>query len=207
MSGIVETITTFTIHIIRQFGYYGVFIGMTIESVGIPLPSEVIMPFAGYVAWTGRLTLVGATLAGTFGCLAGSLIAYAVGLYGGRPLLEHYGKYLLMRKKDMDRAHEWFERHGELAVFASRMLPFVRAFISYPAGIAEMDIKKFSVYSFLGSLVWCFVLTYVGFILGRNWHAVEGTFRYLDIAVVFVAMGMLAYAIYHREKIMSRLRS
>ena len=207
MSGIVETITTFTIHIIRQFGYYGVFIGMTIESVGIPLPSEVIMPFAGYVAWTGRLTLVGATLAGTFGCLAGSLIAYAVGLYGGRPLLEHYGKYLLMRKKDMDRAHEWFERHGELAVFASRMLPFVRAFISYPAGIAEMDIKKFSVYSFLGSLVWCFMLTYVGFILGRNWHAVEGTFRYLDIAVVFVAMGMLAYAIYHREKIMSRLRS
>ena len=207
MSGIVETITTFTIHIIRQFGYYGVFIGMTIESVGIPLPSEVIMPFAGYVAWTGRLTLVGATLAGTFGCLAGSLIAYAVGLYGGRPLLEHYGKYLLMRKKDIDRAHEWFERHGELAVFVSRMLPFVRAFISYPAGIAEMDIKKFSVYSFLGSLVWCFGLTYVGFILGRNWHAVEGTFGYLDIGVVFVAIGTLTYAIYHRKKIMSRLRS
>jgi len=207
MSGIVETITTFTIHIIRHFGYYGVFIGMTIESVGIPLPSEVIMPFAGYVAWTGRLTVVGATLAGTFGCLAGSLIAYAVGLYGGRPLLEHYGKYLLMRKKDIDRAHEWFERHGELAVFISRMLPFVRAFISYPAGIAEMDIKKFSVYSFLGSLVWCFALAYVGFILGRNWGAVEGTFRYLDTGVVLVAIGALTYVIYHRKKIMSQLRS
>ena len=112
-----------------------------------------------------------------------------------------------MRKKDIDRAHEWFEHHGEFAVFASRMLPFVRAFISYPAGIAEMDIKKFSVYSFLGSLVWCFALAYVGFILGRNWGAVEGTFGYLDVGVVLVAIGMLAYAVYHREKIMSRLRS
>ena len=112
-----------------------------------------------------------------------------------------------MRKKDIDRAHEWFERHGELAVFASRMLPFVRAFISYPAGIAKMDIKKFSVYSFLGSLVWCFAFAYIGFILGRNWGAVEGTFEYLDVGVVLVAIGMLAYAIYHRKKIMSRLRS
>lgn len=207
MSGIVGTITTFTIYIIQHLGYYGVFIGMTLESVGIPIPSEVIMPFAGYVAWTGQLPLVGVTLAGALGCLAGSLIAYAVGRYGGRPLLEHYGKYFLMRKKDIDRAHEWFERHGEFAVFASRMLPFVRAFISYPAGIAEMDIKKFSVYSFLGSLAWCFALAYVGFILGRNWGAVEGTFGYLDIGVVLVAIGALAYAIYHRKKIMSRLRS
>ncbi len=207
MSSAVETVIIFTIHIIKQLGYFGVFIGMTLESTGIPLPSEVIMPFAGYVASTGKLTLAGVAVAGATGCLIGSLIGYAVGLYGGRPLLERYGKYFLMRKKDIDSAHEWFERHGELAVFTSRMLPVVRAFISYPAGFAKMDIKKFSVYSFLGSLVWCFALAYIGFVLGRNWDAVRGTFGYLDVVVLLGGIGVLAYAIYHRKKITSRLRS
>jgi membrane protein DedA with SNARE-associated domain len=206
MDSILETSIHFIIHIIEQLGYVGVFIGMTLESVGVPLPSEVIMPFAGYVAWTGRLTLVGVTLAGTTACLAGSLIAYAIGLYGGRPLLERYGKYFLLRKKDIDRAHEWFERYGELAVFTSRLLPIVRAFISYPAGIAKMDITKFSVYSFLGSFVWCFVLAFVGFTLGRNWSAVEGLLQPLSVAVVLGMIGGLGYAIYHRKKILSRLR-
>jgi membrane protein DedA with SNARE-associated domain len=148
---IIGTLSDFIISVIAQLGYTGVFAGMTLESVGLPIPSEVIMPFAGYVVWEGGLTLIGVTLAGTFGCLVGSLIAYYIGLWGGRPLLDRYGKYVLIRKKELDRAHEWFEKYGDRAVFVSRLLPVVRTFISYPAGIVRMDVKKFSLYTVLGS--------------------------------------------------------
>ncbi|HYC19884.1 MAG TPA: DedA family protein, partial [Candidatus Bathyarchaeia archaeon] len=137
---IVETLSHFVITAIERLGYAGVFVGMTLESVGFPAPSEIIMPFAGYVVWEGRLTLLGVTLAGTLGCLAGSLIAYGIGAYGGRPLLERYGKYVLIRASELDRAEQWFAKHGEAAVFISRLLPVVRTYISYPAGIVRMDV-------------------------------------------------------------------
>jgi membrane protein DedA with SNARE-associated domain len=148
---IFETLSAFVIAVIEQLGYGGVFIGMTLESTGLPLPSEIIMAFAGYIVWEGQLTLLGITLAGTLGCLTGSLIAYGIGAYGGRPLLERYGKYVLIRKNELDRGEQWFAKHGESAVFISRLLPVVRTYISFPAGIVRMDLRKFSVYTFLGS--------------------------------------------------------
>ena len=165
---IIETLSNFIIAVIEQLGYGGIFVGMTLESTGLPIPSEIVMTFAGYVVWTGRLTLIGVTLAGTLGCLAGSLIAYYIGLWGGRPLLERYGKYVLIRKSELDRAQKWFEKYGDRAVFVSRLLPIVRTFISFPAGIAHMDVTKFSIYAVLGSLPWCFALAYVGVMLGPH---------------------------------------
>jgi membrane protein DedA with SNARE-associated domain len=204
---IIGTLSNFVISVIEQLGYAGVFVGMALESTGLPIPSEVIMPFAGYVVWEGKLTLVGITLAGTLGCLAGSLIAYGIGLWGGRPLLERYGKYVLIRKSELDRADGWFEKYGDRAVFISRLLPIVRTFISFPAGIVHMDVKKFSLYTFLGSLPWCFGLAYVGVLLGPRWEDIEGLFRYLDIAVVVGIIALVVYLVYHRERIMSHIRS
>lgn len=204
---IIETLSDFVISVIEQLGYAGVFVGMTLESVGLPIPSEVIMPFAGYVVWEGGLTLIGITLAGTLGCLAGSLIAYYIGLWGGRPLLEHYGKYVLIRKRELDLADKWFGKYGDRAVFVSRLLPVVRTYISFPAGIVKMDVRKFSLYTVLGSLLWCFGLAYIGVLLGPHWVDIEGLFRYLDIAVIVGIIALVAYLIYHRERIVSHIRS
>jgi membrane protein DedA with SNARE-associated domain len=204
---ILETLSNFVISVIEQFGYAGVFVAMGLESACIPLPSEVIMPFAGFVVWKGELTLIGVALVGTAGCLAGSLVAYSVGAYGGLPLLERYGKYVLIRKSELDRAHTWFERFGEIAVFVGRVLPIVRTFISLPAGVARMDVKKFSLYTVLGSLPWCFGLAYVGVLLGPHWSDLEALFRYLDIVVIAGIIGLVGYLIYHRKRIVSHIRS
>jgi membrane protein DedA with SNARE-associated domain len=204
---IIETLSNFIISVIEQLGYAGVFVGMTLESVGLPIPSEVIMPFAGYVVWEGGLTLIGITVAGTLGCLAGSLIAYCIGLWGGRPLLERYGKYVLISKRELDLADKWFEKYGDRAVFVSRLLPVVRTYISFPAGIVNMDVKKFSLYTVLGSLPWCFGLAYIGVLLGPHWEDIKGLFRYLDIAVIVGIIALVAYLIYRRERIMSHIRS
>ena len=202
---VIEQLGNFIITVIEQLGYAGVFVGMTLESIGFPLPSEIIMPFAGYVVWEGRLTLLGVTLAGTLGCLAGSLIAYGIGAYGGRPLLERYGKYVLIRKSELDRAERWFETHGEAAVFISRLLPVVRTFISYPAGIVRMDVKRFSVYTVLGSLPFCFALAYVGVALGPHWEDIRGLFRYFDIAGIVGVVVLIGYLIYRRAWVLERL--
>ncbi len=196
MTGIIESVSEFTIHLIENLGYWGVFIGMTIESACIPLPSEVIMPLAGFVAYEGKMSLIGITIVGAVGNLVGSWIAYFVGIKGGRPFLEKYGKYFLISHSKLEMAHDWFERYGHEAVLISRVLPVIRTFISLPAGIAEMDLKKFSIYTFLGSLTWCFVLGYIGFILGPNWSIIEQYFRYMDIIVVIGVIIIAAYWIY-----------
>jgi len=202
---IIETLSNFVIAIIEHLGYAGVFVGMTLESTGLPLPSEIIMGFAGYVVWEGKLTLLGITLAGTLGCLAGSLIAYGIGAYGGRPLLERYGKYVLIRKSELDRGEEWFAKHGERAVFISRLLPVVRSVISYPAGIVRMDIKRFSVYTVLGSLPFCFAFAYAGVALGPHWEDIRGLLRYFNIAVIVGVVVLIGYLIYRRAWVMERL--
>ncbi len=204
---IIETLSDFMISVIEQLGYAGVFVGMTLESAGLPIPSEVIMPFAGYVVWEGGLTLIGITVAGTLGCLAGSLIAYYIGLWGGRPLLERYGKYVLISKRELDLADKWFEKYGDRAVFVSRLLPVIRTYISFPAGIVNMDVKKFSLYTVLGSLPWCFGLAYIGVLLGPHWEDIKGLFKYLDIVVIVGIIALVAYLIYRRERIVSHMRS
>ncbi|MGZ4914786.1 MAG: DedA family protein [Halobacteriota archaeon] len=203
---IVETVSSLIIAAIEQLGYAGVGIAMALESACIPLPSEVIMPFAGYVAFEGKLTLLGVAIAGTLGCLAGSLVAYYVGAHGGRPLLERYGRYILVRKSELDRADTWFEKHGDITVLVSRVLPIIRTFISLPAGIARMDIKKFSLYTTLGSFPWCLALAYIGFFLGPHWSEIEQLFRYLDIVVIIGFVALVAYLVYHRRRIVARMR-
>ncbi|MFZ0924874.1 MAG: DedA family protein [Halobacteriota archaeon] len=202
---IFETLSNFVIAVIEQLGYGGVFVGMTLESTGLPLPSEIIMAFAGYVVWEGQLTLLGITLAGTLGCLTGSLIAYGIGAYGGRPLLERYGKYVLIRKSELDRGEQWFGKHGESAVFISRLLPVVRTYISFPAGIVRMDLRKFSIYTFLGSLPFCFGFAYAGVALGPHWHSITGLFRYFNIVVIVGLVVLVGYLIYRRAWVMERL--
>ena len=203
---IFETLSNFVIAVIEQLGYGGVFVGMTLESTGLPLPSEIIMAFAGYVVWEGQLTLLGITLAGTLGCLTGSLVAYGIGAYGGRPLLERYGKYVLIRKNELDRGEQWFAKHGESAVFISRLLPVVRTYISFPAGIVRMDVRKFSVYTFLGSLPFCFAFAYAGVALGPHWHSITRLSRYFNVAVIVALAVLVGYLIYRRAWVMERLR-
>jgi membrane protein DedA with SNARE-associated domain len=198
MTGIVEFVSNFAIYLINSLGYWGVFIGMTLESACIPLPSEIIMPFSGFVVWQGttNMTLGGITLIGALGNLVGSLIAYFVGLKGGRPLLEKYGKYILITHSKLELADQWFDRYGYEAVLISRVLPIVRTFISLPAGISHMDLKKFVIYTFAGSLPWCFVLGYIGVQLGPRWEIIKGYFHILDVIVVVGIIAFLGYIIY-----------
>ncbi|AEG18198.1 DedA family protein [Methanobacterium paludis] len=203
MVSIVEFLSLFVINIISSLGYWGVFIGMTLESACIPLPSEIIMTFSGFVVWQGNtnMTLWGITLVGALGNLLGSLIAYFVGLKGGRPLLEKYGKYILITHKNLETADKWFDKYGYEAVLISRVLPGIRTFISLPAGITHMNLKKFTIYTFLGSLPWCFVLGYIGVQLGPRWDIISKYFHILDIIVIMGVIGFIGYLIYkHRGK-------
>lgn len=193
MISIIDYVSQIAINIIEFLGYWGVFLAMTLESACIPLPSEVIMPFAGFAVSEGKMTLLGITIAGVLGNLVGSWIAYFVGLKGGRPFLEKYGKYVFITPSKLDMAHNWFERYGHEAVFISRMLPAIRTFISLPAGIAEMDFKKFTIYSLLGSIPWVLFLGYVGVVLGPHWEQIRSYFHILDI---IVAIGVVAFIIY-----------
>jgi membrane protein DedA with SNARE-associated domain len=166
---IIEILSGFIIAVISALGYGGIVLLMAIESACIPLPSEVIMPFSGYLVYTGRFNLWWVGVAGAVGCVLGSLVAYWVGMYGGRPLIQKYGRYLLVSPHDLDLADRWFARYGEVIVFASRLLPVVRTFIAFPAGVARMNLTKFVAYTFLGSLPWCLGLAYVGQLLGEQW--------------------------------------
>ena len=192
-----EYLSNSAIFLIESLGYWGVFLAMTIESACIPLPSEIIMPFAGFVVYEGQMTLWGITLVGALGNLFGSLIAYYVGLKGGRPFLEKYGKYILITKSKLQLADEWFGKYGHEAVLISRVLPGLRTFISLPAGIAHMDLKRFVLYTFFGSLLWCFVLGYIGVLMGPYWEIIKSYMHIFDIIVVIGVVIFLAYLIYH----------
>jgi len=166
---ILEILTAFIVATISTLGYGGIVLLMAIESACVPLPSEIIMPFSGYLVYTGRFNIWLVSIAGAFGCVVGSLVAYWVGMYGGRPLIEKYGKFVLLSKHDLDLADRWFDRFGEAIVFISRLLPAIRTFIAFPAGVARMNLKKFIIYTFAGSLPWCLGLAYVGQKLGEQW--------------------------------------
>ena len=166
---IIEILSVFIVATISRLGYAGIVLLMAIESACIPLPSEIIMPFSGYLVYTGRFNLWLVGVAGAFGCVVGSLAAYWAGMHGGRPLIEKYGRYVLISRHDLDLADRWFDRFGEIIVFASRLLPVIRTFIAFPAGVARMNLKKFVIYTFAGSLPWCIGLAYVGQRLGKEW--------------------------------------
>jgi membrane protein DedA with SNARE-associated domain len=167
---ILALLVQFITHVISFGGYSGIAALMGIESACIPLPSEIIMPFAGYLAYLGRFNLVWIATAGAIGCNLGSLVAYWIGAKGGRPLVERYGKYVLMNHHDLARMTVFFEKYGSITVLLARLLPVVRTFIAFPAGIAKMPQVRFHVYTFLGSWPWCFCLAYAGMKLGEAWH-------------------------------------
>src|SRR5213593_2895923 len=167
---IIELLSAFIVATISALGYGGIILLMAIESACIPLPSEIIMPFSGYLVYTGELNLWIVSVAGAIGCVLGSLVAYWAGIYGGRAFIEKYGRYVLISHHDLDLADRWFDRFGEVIVFASRLLPVIRTFIAFPAGVARMNLKRFVIYTFAGSLPWCLGLAYIGQKLGEQWN-------------------------------------
>ena len=180
----------------RSVGYLGIVLAMAIESACIPVPSEIILPMAGWMVSRGEFNFWLAALAGTVGCVLGSAVAYWVGAIGGRPLLDRYGRYVLISPHDLDVADRWFNRHGEAVIFFSRILPVIRTFISLPAGIARMNFGRFVLYTAIGSFIWSVALVWAGKALGDNWETVRGAlqkFDYLIGAVVILAVGWYIY--------------
>lgn len=188
---ILAVLFVFIKSIIGSTGYAGIAILMAIESACIPLPSELIMPFAGYLVFEGSMNLFWVATAGAIGCNLGSLVAYEVGHYGGRPLVERYGRWILMGRRELDWADRFFARWGHAAVFVARLLPVVRTFIALPAGIARMPRGKFHIYTFLGSWPWCLGLAWAGLKLGENWRSIGKYFHQMDIVIgVLLVVGI-----------------
>jgi membrane protein DedA with SNARE-associated domain len=210
--GLIDALDQFVLPFIDslygRFGYVGVVIAMSIESAAIPIPSELILPFAGWSVARGVLepltqspwTYWGAVVAGVIGNTAGSLVGYAVGAFGGRPLLDRYGRYVLISTHDLDLADRWFARWGDLTVFFSRMLPIVRTFISIPAGIARMPLWRFVVFSVAGAIPWVMLLVWGGFVLGDNWQQIKGALRGLDYVVAAAVVLLVALFVWRHVR-------
>lgn len=198
---ILATVAAWIVACISALGYSGVAVLMAIESACIPLPSEVIMPFAGYLAFKGQFSLVGAATVGALGCNLGSTIAYLIAARGGRTAVERWGRYVLLRPGELEQAERFFARYGSITVFVGRLLPIIRTFIAFPAGLARMPMLKFQLFTFLGSWPWCFALAYVGFLLGEQWKT-NSTLRALlhrfDAVIVVVILTGLGWYFWSR---------
>ena len=197
---IINSLTNFIIQTISNSGYLGIFFLMIAESALIPIPSEVIMPFSGYLVSTGKFNSIFVILAGSIGNLVGSLIAYFIGLRLGREFILKYGKYLLLKKSHLELTESYFKKYGNRATFVSRLLPAIRTYISLPAGIAKMNLKKFSVYTFAGSIIWNTMLTYVGIKLGEEWTNIKHYSNYIDAVVVAVVIIAIIVFVKRRTK-------
>jgi membrane protein DedA with SNARE-associated domain len=197
----ISALVSWIVEVISSAGYLGIVILMAIESACIPLPSEVIMPFAGYLVSTGQFSLLGVATMGALGCNIGSTVAYFVASKGGRKAFERWGAYILISSNEIRRAEQFFARYGSVTVFFARLLPIVRTFIAFPAGLARMPMLKFQIYTFVGSWPWCFGLAYIGFLLGVRWNS-DPTFRWLfhqfDAVIVTILIAGLAWLIWVR---------
>jgi membrane protein DedA with SNARE-associated domain len=206
-----EQLSGIIIHLIQSTGYFGVFILMALESALIPIPSEVTMPFAGFLVQQGKLNLYLVIFIGAFANLVGSLVAYAIGYFLEETvilkLIDKYGKFILVTRKEYEHSMHWFRKYGDSVAFFSRILPAVRTFISLPAGLSEMNVWKFSLFTFLGSLIWSTFLTYVGVYFGRNWAVLEPYFRKFNIALVVLFVLAVLWYINHKLKIVKLKKS
>ena len=195
-----QAILNFISSVYQAIGWPGVVLMMAIESACIPLPSEIIMPLAGWLLVSSQGFGIGyVVLAGVLGAVGnviGSLIAYWVGARGGLPFLNRYGKYVLLSRQDIEMSSRWFDRYGEVIVFFSRLLPAVRTFISLPAGIARMNIGKFIIYSFAGAFPWSVALAYGGYVLGQNWERIREFMRPFDIPIIIIVVLLIAILIW-----------
>lgn len=197
---VISILTTFIIDTISALGYPGVALLMGIESACIPLPSEIIAPFSGYLSYTGRFSLFGVALAGGVGSMLGSWATYEIGKYGGRPFIQRYGKYVLVSQHDLDLADRFFAKYGNLSTFIGRLLPVVRTFISLPAGIARVPLVPFLTYSFIGSVIWTYILAYFGMKLGQNWASLRDKLHGFDTAIIILIVIGAAWWIYRHFK-------
>jgi membrane protein DedA with SNARE-associated domain len=204
---LVATIAGIVTTVISALGYSGIVVLMALESACFPVPSEIVMPFSGYLASTGRFSLLLAVTAGAFGCSIGSTAAYLAGATGGRAAVEKWGRYVFLDRSELDRFERYFRRFGAITVFVARLLPMVPAFISVPAGIARMPFWKFLIYTFAGTWLWCGFLALIGFELGKAWDSnplvkkIEGP---LDFVVVAIALAAVAWALWRAWKQRSR---
>jgi len=201
MAHLLSWLSQHIIATISQLGYSGVILLMGIESACIPLPSEIILPFSGYLVFAGRFRLLYVSLAGAVGCNLGSMVAYAVGYWGGRPVAARYGRWLFMAPGDLERAEHWFRHHGDVTVLVGRLLPVVRTYIALPAGVARMPLGRFHLYTFLGSWPWCWALAYVGYRLGANWISVGPYFHRFDsiwAPALVICLGFMIWHHWHR---------
>ncbi len=184
--------------VISGAGYPGIMLLMAIESACIPLPSELIMPFSGYLVSQGRFSLFWAATAGALGCNLGSVIAYEIGYFGGRRLVERYGRYILLTTRDLEHADRFFQRWGNAAIFFGRLLPIIRTFIALPAGIARMPRLRFHVYTFAGSWPWCFALAWIGMKLGANWMSIKPYFlEFKEVIAALLAAAVIWFVWTH----------
>lgn len=198
---IIEILVKFIEQFISTFGVFGISILMAIESCNIPLPSEAILPFAGYLVTIGKIPNIHvAAFFGTLGCVLGSVPSYYLGYFGGRTFFEKYGKYVLVSKKDLDDADKWVDKYGDWAFFLCRMLPVIRTFISLPAGILKARKRTFFLLTFLGSLIWSYVLVYVGIVLGENFTALKHIWHKFDAAIITVCFILGVMYLYRHFK-------
>lgn len=207
LKGLEDQLIQFLTTFYNSVGWWGVLLMMAIESMMIPLPSEIIMPLAGWLLVHGVagsapvwLQIVFAGFVGAVGCLLGSVIAYGIGLAGGRPLVVKYGKYVLINTYHLNIAERWLQRWGALATFISRILPVVRTFISLPAGVVRTPFISFCVYTFVGSFIWCLGLAWVGYILGSKYEELRASVGWLDYPIALVILGLIVWFIWHSIK-------
>src|SRR2546421_9430426 len=215
LTHLTDSLTILITNLYVSTGLLGIVLAMAIESCCIPLPSEIVMPIAGIMLASGKilpgtslwLGLVLVALAGAVGCLIGSIVAYAIGYSGGRPLLLKYGRYVLISQHDADKADAFFQRWGSATTFFSRLLPVVRTYISLPAGIAKMPFARFCIYTFLGSFPWCLLLAYLGTLVGKNLSTLSPAFHYLDIVILIAVVVWVALYIWRHIRNDRRARA
>lgn len=206
-TNLIESISALATMLIDTLGYAGIVLGMAIESFNIPLPSEVLMPFAGALVAAGRFGFWWVVLAGAVGNVIGSVANYYLGAYGGRPLIERYGKYVLIRHQDLDIADRWFAKYGLAAVFFGRIVPVVRTFISFPAGVSRVPLGPFVALTFAGSFLWSAFLTYLGITFGRNYDTViHPLFRRFDLVIGVLLVLAVAWYVERHLGIRAKLK-
>lgn len=197
---LIGVLAAWIIGVISSMGYGGIVLLMAIESACIPLPSEVIMPFSGFLVFKGEMLLWAVALAGAVGCVVGSIPAYYLGKHGGRPLVEKYGKWVLISRHDLEFADRAFDKYGEIIIFVGRLLPAVRTFIAFPAGVAHMNMPKFIIYTFVGSLIWCWVLAYAGMKFGEHWDYLKVYFHEFHYVIAAAAVIFVAWYVWRHLK-------
>lgn len=199
LSTALNWIVSLLVAFIAKAGYWGIGVLMALESANIPIPSEIVMPFAGYLVFEEKFLFVWVVVAGAVGNLVGSLGSYALGAWGGRGLVARYGRFLGLSLEEVERGERWMARYGSSVVFFSRLLPVVRTFISFPAGVLRMNVWKFSMYTLAGALPWNYALSYAGVVAGKNWAMLQSYFHTFDWVLISAIIAVGAWWVFHRR--------